>query len=88
MVEAFAEDMPDLAGLAFVEAWTGGDGAAALYRGEGDGEGQVLFVYVKVLNEGGDYRFDGLMDIDDVAVQPDGAPTRFDLDALSPELRL
>lgn len=92
LIEAYGEELPDLADFEFVDAQSASASAAGLYRGpgkvDGSGEERVRFVWVKVVEEKSIWKYDGLGEVDDLAVQPDGGRTTFNTADLPPELQL
>ena len=92
MVEAYGDELPALDGLEFVEVQEQGTAAALLYRGagedDGSGEARVRFVWVKLVEAGGAWKYDAVVEIEVIAVQPDGSATHFDVADVPAELRL
>ncbi|MFN0057136.1 MAG: hypothetical protein ACKVX7_01645 [Planctomycetota bacterium] len=92
LIAAYGAELPDLADLEFVDARSASAAAAGLYRGpgedDGSGEERVRFVWIKVVEEKSIWKYDGLGEVDDLAVQPDGSPTTFNTADLPPELQL
>lgn len=88
---AFTEDFPDLHRLEHLRVFTAGASAALLYRGpadpEPDGTPLVTFVYLKFVEEGGGWRYAGLLTRELPKLGADGTPTEFSLDMVPEVLR-